>query len=89
MNRWMTPLLLGLAVVVSAIVVVEAKHHNRALIGELEELRIERARLDMEWSQLQLEEATLAHPGKIEKVARERLDMVDPEQTVLIEGGRR
>lgn len=87
MKGWMTPAVLGAAVLLSAVVVVEAKHRNRALVNELEQLRVERARLDIEWSQLQLEEATLAHPGNIEKVAREQLGMVEPEAVVVISGG--
>lgn len=83
----MTPVVLGIAVLISAVVVVETKHRNRALVNELEQLRVERARLDIEWSQLQLEEATLAHPGNIERVAREQLGMAEPEDVVVLGGG--
>ena len=84
MKRWLTPLLLGIAVLISAGVVVETKHRNRALVADLEELRLQRARLGIEWSQLQLEEATLAHPGKVERVAREQLGMTEPDDTVQV-----
>lgn len=84
MKRWLTPLLLGIAVLISAVVVVETKHRNRALVADLEELRLQRARLGIEWSQLQLEEATLAHPGKVERVAREQLGMSEPDDTVQV-----
>lgn len=86
MKGWMTPTVLGIAVLISAVVVVETKHRNRALVNELEQLRVERARLDIEWSQLQLEEATLAHPGNIERVAREQLGMTEPDDVVVLGG---
>jgi cell division protein FtsL len=79
------PILLGFAVMVSALAVVRTKHENRALVSERDELRKERQRLEMEWSQLQLEEATLAHHGRVEKIAREQLDMTEPRDYVIVE----
>lgn len=80
MNRrqWLTQILLGAAVVLSGVVVVQTKHQNRTLVHELEQLRAEKSRLETEWAQLQLEEATLAHHGRIERVAREKLGMTEP-----------
>jgi cell division protein FtsL len=79
------PILLGFAVMVSALAVVRTKHENRALVSERDELRKERQRLEMEWSQLQLEEATLAHHGRVEKIAREQLNMTEPTDYVIVE----
>ncbi len=86
MNRVsaLLPLGLLLAVVVSALSVVGTKHENRALVSELDELRRERERLEMEWAQLQLEEATLAHHGRVERIAREQLKMVEPRHYVIV-----
>lgn len=75
---------LALLVFGSALAVVRAKHENRALVSELETLRGEHERLEMEWAQLQLEEATLAHNNRVEKIAREQLDMTEPDDYVIV-----
>ena len=78
------PLALAIAVLVSSLAVVRTKHENRALVAELESLRVERDRLEMEWAQLQLEEATLAHNNRIDKLAREQLGMTEPRDYVIV-----
>ena len=78
------PLALILAVVISALAVVRTKHENRALVNDLDRLRAERERLDMEWSQLQLEEATLSHHARVEKIAREQLGMTEPRDYAVV-----
>ena len=77
---WLTPALLGAAVMISALIAVKTKHENRTLVHELEQLRAEKARLETEWAQLQLEEATLAQHGRVEQIARDKLNMAEPEQ---------
>lgn len=77
--------LLLLLVAVTAVGVVWSTHAHRRLVGELEGLRHEQARLAVEWGQLQLEEAALAHPGRIETAARERLGMRLPADQRVIE----
>ena len=81
-------LLLVLAVIGSALAVVRTKHQNRGLVNRLEGLRNEHERLDMEWAQLQLEEATLAHNARIDHVAREQLQMVDPHDYRIVTAGK-
>lgn len=80
----MVPLALAVAVIVSALAVVRTKHENRALVAELETLRVEHERLEMEWAQLQLEEATLAHNNRVDKLAREQLGMTEPRDYVIV-----
>ena len=86
MNRrdWAFTLALVVAVTGSAVIVVETKHQNRTLVHELEQLRAEKARLETEWAQLQLEEATLAHHGRVEQVARDKLHMSEPKDTRVV-----
>ncbi len=84
----MVPLLLAAAVFTSALVVIRTKHENRALVSELESLRDEHERLDMEWAQLQLEEATLAHNNRVEKIATEQLGMTEPSDYVIVSADR-
>ena len=81
------PLALAIAVMVSSLAVVRITHENRALVAELESLRVERERLDMEWAQLQLEEATLAHNNRVDKIAREQLGMTEPRDYVIVKAG--
>lgn len=78
-------LLLLALVAVTALGVVWSTHTHRRLVGELEGLRHEQARLAVEWGQLQLEEAALAHPGRIEAAARERLGMRLPVDQRIVE----
>jgi len=77
-------LALALVVMGSALVVVKTKHENRTLVHQLEQLRLEKARLETEWAQLQLEEATLAHHGRVEQIARTKLGMTEPQQTQVV-----
>lgn len=83
-GRLILPLVLALTSIVSALAVVRTKHENRALVTELENLRSEREAIDMEWSQLQLEEATLAHNNRVERIAREQVGMVEPRDYVIV-----
>ena len=78
------PLALIFLVVISALAVVRTKHENRGLVNELTRQRAEKERLDMEWSQLQLEEATLAHHARVEKIAREQLGMTEPRDYAVV-----
>ena len=77
---------LGLAVclIVPAIAVVVSKHRSRALVNDIQQLSWEQDRLDTEWSQLQLEEASLASPIRVEAVARERLNMAEPAYYIAV-----
>ncbi len=70
--------LLGLAVVVSAVGVVYAKYASRVHFAELESIRTKRDAVDVEWGRLQLEQSTWATHGRVEKIARERLNMRIP-----------
>ncbi len=78
------PLALSIAVVISALAVIRTKHENRGMVAELEGLRGEQQRLEMEWAQLQLEEATLAHNARVERIAREQLGMTEPRDYLIV-----
>lgn len=80
----MLHLLLSVLVVLSALAVVRIKFKNRELVTQMDQLRAERERIGMEWSQLQLEEATLASHSRVEKIAREQLGMTEPKDYVTV-----
>ncbi len=70
--------LLGLAVVISATGVVYAKYSSRRHFVELESIRAKRDAADVEWGRLQLEQSTWATHGRVEMIAREKLNMRIP-----------
>lgn len=72
------PLLLAALVMTSALAVVQVKNHSRNLTTRLDGMRQERERLQLEWAQLQLEQATLAQHGRVDELARSQFGMVDP-----------
>ena len=71
---------LALAVFVSALAGVYAKHKSRKLFVELQVLVAERDRLEMDWGRLQIEQSTQANHARVEQLARERLSMRTPTQ---------
>ncbi|NIH15460.1 cell division protein FtsL [Serratia symbiotica] len=80
------PLILLVAVLVSAIFVVTTVHHTRLLTAEREQLVLERDALDIEWRNLILEENALGAHSRVERIATEKLHMqhVDLSQENII-----
>jgi cell division protein FtsL len=76
--------LMALAVFATAIAVVYAKHQSRRLFAESQELIRESDRLDVEWNMLQLEQAAWSAHGRIEQLARERLQMRVPRRADVV-----
>ena len=79
-----TIFLLVLAVIVSSIGVVYAKHEGRKQFVELQALGYEKDRMDVEWGQLQLEQSTLTTQGQVEHAARSRLGMISPAPDEMV-----
>jgi cell division protein FtsL len=79
-RRWLLVALpvLWLAVLASAIAVVRARHEARTLFVQLEQLSSERDRLNIEWSQLQLEQSAWSNPAFVERVANRKKRMILP-----------
>lgn len=73
------PALLVALVVVSAVAVSYSVHEARRLTAETQQLRTEQDRLKTEWGQLLLERSTWGAYGRVERLAREELDMKIPE----------
>ncbi|MGD8934318.1 MAG: cell division protein FtsL [Gammaproteobacteria bacterium] len=71
--------ILFVVVMATAIGLVYSKHKTRKLFVELQQLNKEVVSLNTEWGRLQLEQSAWADHGRIEQIARERLDMVIPE----------
>jgi cell division protein FtsL len=82
------PVLLAVLVFASAVGVVVARHEARqAFIEHQAELK-QRDALNLEWTQLQLEQATWATQARIEAAGHDRLGMIrpGPDRTVYVEG---
>lgn len=62
----------------SAIAVVYSKHTSRKLFVELQQLNKNIDELNVEWGRLQLEEGAWSDHGRVEKVARTKLNMSLP-----------
>jgi len=65
-------------VVVTAIGVVWTRQQSRALFVQLTQLQNRRDALNIEFGQLELEQATWAEPRRIDSEARSRLGMLAP-----------
>jgi cell division protein FtsL len=68
-------LVLLLAVMASALYLVNVQYQSRHLYTELEHANSEGRRLDTERDRLQVERRAQAAPQRVEKLARERLQM--------------
>ncbi|QOC24153.1 cell division protein FtsL [Wenzhouxiangella sp. AB-CW3] len=85
--RWLAFVILLAALLASAVGVVAMRHEARQQFVALQQAEAARDEQQVEWSRLQLEQAWLAESGRIERAARERLDMQSPDHVgVLVEG---
>lgn len=76
--------ILAIAVLTSAFGVVYSKHLSRQLYIDLQKLETERDRMEVEWGQLQLEQSTLATNGRVENMARRKLNMRIPDEQSVV-----
>jgi len=72
------------AVVGSGVAVVHAKYQSRQLFVELQDLRRDRDRVDIDWGRLQLELGTVANPALVERLAHDKLDMHMPKPSDVV-----
>jgi cell division protein FtsL len=76
--------LLVVAVLASGIAVVYARQEHRQAYVQLNQLVRARDELNIEFSRLQLEQATWAETNRIEQVATERVGMLFPATSELV-----
>jgi cell division protein FtsL len=72
------------AVLLSAFAVVYEKHESRKLFVELQALQKTQDRMDVDWDRLQLEQSTWATHGRIENIARTKLNMHIPAPNEIV-----
>ncbi|MGI2027454.1 cell division protein FtsL [Endozoicomonas acroporae] len=76
-------LLLLLLVILSGLSVGYVSYENRLLNNRIQQELENRNSAQVEWGKLLLEHSTLTSPGKIEQVAREKLDMDVPKTSQI------
>lgn len=70
------PLLLIVAITLSALLVVTVTYKTRQLTTQREQLIVEQNALEIEWRNLILEENALGDQAKVERTAYDKLQMV-------------
>lgn len=76
--------LVGAAVFLSAIALIDARHQNRVLFEQLDQLHEQRDQLNIDWGRLLLEESTWSTHAYIEQSATQRLDMGLPANPQIL-----
>lgn len=61
-----------------ALGVVTSQHKARKLFIELQNEKDRAQQMEVEWGKLQIEQSTLAMPARVEKLARQQLQMQIP-----------
>lgn len=84
MSRQLLLLVLVLANVVTALLIVRDRHEHRQSFVELSRLEKSRDAMNIEFGQLQLEQATWAESNRIDQVARTRLGMAFPSTEDIV-----
>ncbi len=84
MGMWLLTGLLWLAVVVSALVQIGVVNWQRDLIQVWQREDGRRAQLQEENSRLLLERSTLTAHGRIDQLARKKLNMTEPDKVQVL-----
>ena len=87
MMRGVVNALLFLAVLASSLWLIKVSHEWRSLFYALEKARAEESRLEIEYQRLDAEREAQATHVRVERIAREKLQMVTatPAVTALVE----
>lgn len=71
-------------VLLSALNVIWVRHETRVLFVELQSLQSERDELNVDWGRLQLEQSAWATKARIERIARDELQMQRPVDVEMV-----
>lgn len=80
------PVCLFVAIIITAVIVVTTAHKTRLLTAQREQMVVERDALDIEWRNLILEENALGDHSRVERIAKDKLQLqhVDPSQENIV-----
>lgn len=73
-----------LVVFITSILVIYYKHLSRQLFADLQALHKTRDALHVEWTQLLLEQGAWGSDARLEKIAREKLNMKLPASDAIV-----
>ena len=83
-GRFFVLALLVVMLISTAVGVVYTRHESRKLFVGLQQLERERDDLNIEWGRLQLEQGAWSSHGRIERIAREKLEMRMPDASTMV-----
>jgi cell division protein FtsL len=85
-GSWVLVLVLGCAVLASAVGSIWSRHRARELFVELERLNREQEKIDIAWGNLQIEQASFSTHAHVESLAVSKLQMraPDPDQIRVV-----
>ena len=69
---------------ISAVAVVYVSHLNRQVFSQFQAALQERDRMDIEWSQLLLEQSAQAQHARVEQIARNKLSLEAPNAGEIV-----
>ena len=76
--------MLAIAVITTAIACVYARHESRKQFTALQVLIAERDTLEVEWGRLQIEQSTWSTHSRVERLARRKMKMRNPEPAEIM-----
>lgn len=76
--------MLAIAVIATAIACVYARHESRKQFTALQVLIAERDTLEVEWGRLQIEQSTWSTHSRVERLARRKMKMRNPEAAEIM-----
>ncbi len=82
-------LILAVALLASAVALVKARDESRLLFVEQDQLARQARELNLQWSQLKLQQSTLAAQARVEHIARSQLGLANlsDKQVLLMSYG--
>lgn len=86
-NRWQHTIVLGfigVSLMTTSFSMVYVKYATRQMFSELSQLEMSRDALNNEWTQLLLEQSTLATDGRVDRIANEKLTMHPPKPDEIV-----
>ena len=76
--------ILAITVIATAIACVYARHESRKQFTALQVLIAERDTLEVEWGRLQIEQSTWSTHSRVERLARRKMKMRNPEPVEIM-----
>ena len=76
--------MLAIAVIATAMACVYARHESRKQFTALQVLIAERDTLEVEWGRLQIEQSTWSTHSRVERLARRKMKMRNPEPAEIM-----